>query len=124
MNPKILSIGQCGFDHGSISGYLSQEFNAQVTAADSAASARTAMERESFDLILVNRIFDRDGDSGVAFIADADSKTPIMLVSNYEQHQQKAIAAGAAPGFGKSNLYSAEARQAIEDALANSQNAE
>jgi hypothetical protein len=30
---------------------------------------------------------------------------PVMLVSDYEDAQAEAIAAGAAPGFGKSALY-------------------
>jgi len=31
---------------------------------------------------------------------------PVMLVSNYPEYQQQAIAAGAEPGFGKAELTS------------------
>ena len=31
---------------------------------------------------------------------------PVMLVTNYPEHQQQAIAAGAEPGFGKAELAS------------------
>ena len=64
---------------------------------------------EQFDLILVNRVFDTDGGNGIDMIRSwAEKKsageTPIMLVSNYEDAQQSAIAAGAVPGFGKGSL--------------------
>ena len=32
------------------------------------------------------------------------AKTPVMLITNYENHQAVAIAAGAEPGFGKLSL--------------------
>ena len=28
--PRVLSVGQCGFDHRSISGYLAERFGAEV----------------------------------------------------------------------------------------------
>ncbi len=59
--------------------------------------------------MLVNRVFDADGSSGLDFIktlkADAAlTATPVMLVSNYEDAQAQAVAVGAVPGFGKATL--------------------
>ncbi len=60
-------------------------------------------------MVLVNRVFDADGDSGVDLIRqikadEALQTTPILLVSNYADAQEEATAAGAVPGFGKAEL--------------------
>jgi two-component system chemotaxis response regulator CheY len=61
------------------------------------------------DLVLVNRIGDDDGASGLELIrtikADpALSTLHVMLVSNFADAQTEAIGLGALPGFGKSEL--------------------
>jgi len=109
MNKRILSIGQCGADHYGISTFLRSHFGADVEAAHSAKQALTALKNGRYDLVLVNRLLDRDGKPGVDIIrqikADADLKAmPVMLVSNYDHAQQEATAAGAPPGFGKAQL--------------------
>lgn len=74
-------------------------------------------------LVLVNRVFDMDGASGMELISQLKSKEsefagiPVMLVSNYEKSQAEAIANGAIPGFGKSELQSVETRRKIESVL-------
>jgi two-component system chemotaxis response regulator CheY len=100
-------------DHGRIAHMLRLTFGAEVVAADTADEALERLHQESFDLILVNRVFDRDGDSGLDFIrhVNADKqlrKVPVMLVSNYEDAQARAVAVGAQPGFGKATLDEAE----------------
>lgn len=60
-----------------------------------------------YALVLVNRVFDYGGESGIDFIADlrtAGILTPVMLVSDYPEAQAAAIAQGALRGFGKSQL--------------------
>ncbi len=105
-NKRVLSVGQCGYDHGNISRVLEQTFGAEVIPAHSAAEALQQLQREPFALVLVNRVLDADGSSGLDLIrrVRSDEKlanVPIMLVSNYEDAQQEAAQAGAAPGFGK-----------------------
>jgi two-component system chemotaxis response regulator CheY len=80
-----------------------------VEAAATGKQARAMLRERSFDLVLVNRILDADGFSGLEVIgqlkADDDlRRVPVMLVSNYEEAQQDAVARGALPGFGKSSL--------------------
>jgi two-component system chemotaxis response regulator CheY len=106
---RVLSVGQCGFDHGSIARTFRQHFGAEVTPAHAADDALTALRHGGFDLVLVNRILDGDGSAGLDVIrrlkADADlAQVPVMLVSNYADAQEEAVAAGAVPGFGKSSL--------------------
>ena len=106
---RILSVGQCGADHGSISRVFQRAFAAEVVGVDTTVEALEKMRREAFALVLVNRIFDVDGSSGLEFIKqvkgdEALAATPVMLVSNYMDAQKLAVEAGAAPGFGKAEL--------------------
>lgn len=109
MSPRVLSVGQCGVDHGSIRRLLEREFAAEVVPADDARQALALARSESFDLVLVNRLLDMDGSEGMAIIrqikADPElASLAVMLVTNYADQQALAVAAGAEPGFGKSEL--------------------
>ena len=106
---RILSVGQCFADHSAIARTLEKYFTAEVVAADDAGEALAHLRQEAFDLVLVNRILDRDGSQGLEFIkqitADESLKrVPVMLVSNYEDNQKQAVASGAVAGFGKAAL--------------------
>jgi two-component system chemotaxis response regulator CheY len=106
---KVLSLGQCGADHASISAVLDEHFGAEVVAARTYEDALARLRQGGFALVLVNRVLDYDGRPGLDFIdrlrADAELKgVPVMLVSNYADAQQEAVARGALPGFGKSAL--------------------
>ena len=107
--PRILDVGQCGFDHSSISRHLSKSYGAEVAAASSKGQAMSSLRAGEFDLVLVNRVLDSDGTSGLDLIraikADPDlSGVPVMLVSNYPEAQAEARSLGALPGFGKADL--------------------
>lgn len=117
---RVLSVGQCGFDHSSISGFLAQEFAATVDAADSRFEALQALERQPYHLVLVNRVLDADGSPGqlvIEAILGLDNAPPVMLVSNYADAQQHAETAGALPGFGKSSLRTPETRERLRAVL-------
>ncbi len=106
---KILSIGQCFADHGALRRTFQKYFGAEVVGADDGAEALHLLQNEPFALVLVNRVLDGDGASGMDVLRQlkADAKAgavPVMLVSNYEDAQQQAVAAGAVRGFGKAAL--------------------
>jgi CheY-like chemotaxis protein len=106
---RVLSVGQCCADHSGITRTLRGAFGVEVLAADSARQALEQLRHETFALVLVNRIFDADGSSGLELIravkADEQLRTvPVMLVSNYEDAQTEAVQAGATLGFGKAAL--------------------
>lgn len=104
----VLSVGQCNPDHSRISAVFEQHFGARVETADSQAEAIRLAEANRYAIILVNRVLDATGSSGLDIIgvlaASESSKSPLMLVSNYEDAQTEAIALGAVPGFGKAKL--------------------
>lgn len=116
--PRILSVGQCALDHGTLTRHLGRQFGADVTGAATAAEALAALRAARFDLVLVNRVGDRDGASGLDLIrtlrADPDLATvPVMLVSNYPDAQAEAESLGASPGFGKAELATPRALERI-----------
>ena len=102
---------------------LERHFGADLIAVDSAEEAILLLGKEEFDLVLVNRIFDRDGDEGIALIqrlkSDANlAAVPVMLISNYPNFQIQAERIGAAPGVGKSTLSSKESLERLATFLA------
>jgi two-component system chemotaxis response regulator CheY len=123
MSKRVLSVGQCGVDHAALSNMLERTFGAEVVPADSADEALAALGEGKFDLVMVNRKLDADYSDGIEIIrqikADPQlSATPCMLVTNYPEHQQAAIAAGAEPGFGKLAYNRPETRERLAKFLA------
>lgn len=109
MAKRVLSVGQCVPDGMALKSFLAQRFSADVEASATADEAMALLHNGPFDLVLVNRVFDADGGSGQEFIEalkanPTTGKIPVMLVSNYADAQQQAVAAGAEPGFGKAQL--------------------
>ena len=110
MTSRVLSVGNCGFDQSSIRDMVESRFSATVLGADTAADALELLRNDSIDLVLVNRIFDQDGFPGLDLIRTIAAASdlqhiPTMLISNFPDHQQAAVAAGARPGFGKRQLH-------------------
>jgi len=106
---RVLSVGQCYADHLAIAGTLQSCFGAEVVPAADGPEALARLRAEQFDLVLINRVFDRDGLQGLKLIdeiaADENlSRVPVMLVSNYDDSQRLAVERGAKPGFGKAAL--------------------
>jgi CheY-like chemotaxis protein len=109
MKKHVLDVGQCQMDHGALRRLIEGKFAADVTQAHSAGQALAQLRAAQFDLVLVNRKLDVDDSDGLEIIrqikADPQlAEVNVMLVTNYAEHQEQAVAAGAAPGFGKSEL--------------------
>lgn len=108
---RVLDIGNCSMDHGAISGMLQKQFGAEVVQCHGPDDSLAALRAGKFDLVLVNRKLDQDYSDGLEIIqalkADPQlSAVPVMLITNFPQYQEQAVAAGALPGFGKKELYS------------------
>jgi CheY-like chemotaxis protein len=120
MATVVLSIGQCGFDDSRLSGLVRDTLGASMDRAHSAGDAIRKLAEKRYDLVLVNRIFDGDGQSGVAFVSEIrrqENPPPVILISDYADAQQAAVANGAMPGFGKSSLSSPETAERLKKAL-------
>lgn len=122
MAKRVLDVGNCGPDFMSIRSFLTRNFGCEVEQVDDAAGAFAALKRQSFDLVLVNRKLDIDYSDGIDVIRalKADPETaavPVMLVTNYPEHQEVAEAAGALHGFGKLELSKPATRERLAAVL-------
>jgi CheY-like chemotaxis protein len=113
MKKTVLDVGNCRFDHASIATLLRANFDVEVIRATNANETVNALRSGGVDLVLVNRHLDADGSEGIDLIrrikADPElARVPVMLVSNYPEYQEAAVAAGAERGFGKAELDSPE----------------
>src|SRR2546425_11254695 len=115
MLKRVLDVGNCVPDHAAVRGMLERTFQANVVQADGPDDALAALRKEPFDLVLVNRKLDQDYSDGLDVIkaiqADAKlARVPCMLITNYPDQQQAAVAAGAELGFGKKELHNEQTR--------------
>lgn len=123
MAKRVLDVGNCSLDHGAIRTMLQRTFAAEVVQADGLEDTLQRLREEPFDLVLVNRKLDADYSDGIDVIRaikgdPALAAVPCMLVTNYAEHQQTAVAAGAEYGFGKKELYAAATRERLSRHLA------
>lgn len=124
MTKRVLNVGQCVPDHAAITRFLTQNFDCRVETADHLQETVTKLESTPFDLILVNRKLDIDYSDGMEIIRSLRSDTrftgiPVMLISNYPEYQDDAVAAGAWRGFGKAELGQAATVAVVRAALEN-----
>jgi CheY-like chemotaxis protein len=94
----------------------------QIQIVEDSQELNQALATKQVDLILFNRQLDYgfDSDQGVDVIRSLRLSHPnakMMLVSNYPEAQQEALAAGALPGFGKRELGSARVTELLRNAL-------
>lgn len=112
---RVLDVGNCDPDHGAMRRMLTANFDVEIDRVMFVAEAREALRRSSYALVLVNRRIFADDSDGMELVhamrVDPENKTPVMLVSNFPEAQDRAVAAGATPGFGKAAL---EAPRTIE----------
>ncbi|TVS03065.1 MAG: hypothetical protein EA423_08810 [Phycisphaerales bacterium] len=120
----VALVGHCGADASSLKRFVSRvDKGVSVVRVNDEASLRDAIDSAS--VMLVNRALDGSlgTSSGVELIrtlasSRGDSPLPtLLLVSNYADAQEEAEAAGAMPGFGKSDLRGPEAASRLEAAL-------
>lgn len=118
MRKRVLDVGNCVPDHAAIRHLLESGFQAEVVQAHGPDDTLRALAGQHFDLVLVNRKLDQDYSDGLAIIEQikldpALAKIPCMLITNYPEHQDAAVAAGAERGFGKKELRTPETHQKI-----------
>ena len=80
------------------------------------------LREKKIDLVTVNRKLDRDYTDGIEVVkaikADPEvGSVPVMLVTNYEEHQETAMQEGCVRGFGKLEIGDDSTRQLLEPFL-------
>jgi CheY-like chemotaxis protein len=118
MTKHVLDIGNCPPDHAAIRELIESRFDAVVLQAHQAADAISVLRQKPIDLVLVNRKLDLDYSDGIKVIRQIKgipdvAHVPVMLVTNYDDHQQQAVQAGAERGFGKLSLAAAETHKLL-----------
>ncbi|HMO35333.1 MAG TPA: hypothetical protein PKA06_04760 [Gemmatales bacterium] len=107
MTKQVLSVGNCAFDFGTLTDHLKRHFKIEMENVDTAEAAEDTLKKKQYNLVMVNRLFDVNQDSGIDFIRrckEANKTEPMMLISNFPEAQAEAVAVGAIPGFGKSEV--------------------
>lgn len=122
MPKRVIDCGNCAPDHQAIRNMIQSHFDAVVEQTQDAAETLARLREGGVDLVLVNRKLDLDYSDGIDVIRqiksdDELSGVPVMLVTNYEEHQQAAVAIGAVAGFGKLSVSDPQTHALLEPFL-------
>ncbi|MDZ4659965.1 MAG: response regulator [Bythopirellula sp.] len=122
MTKRVLDVGNCGPDFGSITRFLTQNFDCTVEQAHGPEDALAKLRGGDYALVTINRKLDQDYSDGAEILkqikADpAIQKTPVMLITNYAEHQDAAVELGAERGFGKLQFSEPETLEKLEKFL-------
>ncbi len=120
---RILDVGNCVPDHAAITQFFTKHIECVVERAHHVDDAMEKLKAQPFHLVVVNRKLDVDYSDGIEVIRKIKSTTetaevPVMLITNYEEHQDAAIEAGAVRGFGKLEYDHPETLERVQAALA------
>ncbi len=122
---RVLDVGNCVPDHASIRRMLTKNFDVDVLQTNGQQDTLELLRSESVNLVLINRKLDHDYSDGVEILkqikADpALAQIPVMMITNYAEHQDAAESLGALRGFGKLELNSSETQQKLAKILTTS----
>jgi two-component system chemotaxis response regulator CheY len=123
MPKRVLDVGQCGPDHAAMRSFFARHFDCEIVPAHGPDDTLAHLRGGRFDLVLVNRKLDQDYSDGIEIIRlvksdPAIADVPMMLITNYPEHQAAAVAEGAVPGFGKLEFDLPETRAKVAAILA------
>ena len=118
MTKRVLDVGNCGPDYMAIRNYLTSHFDCEVIQTHGLADTLAELRTSHFDLVLVNRKLDADYSDGIEIVRaiKAEAATqhlPVMLITNFPEHQDAAEAAGAHRGFGKLEFDLSETKEKL-----------
>lgn len=117
---RVVLVGHCGPDSFALRSAIRSALpGAEVEFANDPEALETELGRA--DLLLVNRVLDGrfPTHGGIELIQNlAAGERPVaMLISNFPEAQAAAEAVGAAPGFGKAEMYTEQTRQRLREAV-------
>ena len=113
-------VGHCGPDAALLKSAVGRAVpGAAIVAAHNEASLQSHLQPGR--VLLINRALDgsfntRDGVELMERVLTGDAPPVALLISNYADAQERAMAVGGKPGFGKSAVYAESTRQILRDA--------
>ncbi len=109
---NVLIVGHCDLDNPQITSLIEKNFSAKVTREKLLKKTMGCLEKQDYDLVIINRIGAFDQEEGLELIKeikkDGRFNTPLMMITNFKEQMDKAIECGAVPGYGKDKLYDKE----------------
>ena len=109
---NVLIVGHCDADNPLITSLVEKNFSAKVTREKLLKKAIGCLEKQDYDLVIINRIGAFDQEEGLELIKeikkDGRFNTPLMMITNFKEQMDKAIESGAVQGYGKDKLYDEE----------------
>ncbi len=104
-----LIVGHCDLDNPQITSLLEKNFSTNVTRVKLLKKVIEHLEKQDYDLVIINRIGAFDQEGGLELIEkikeDGRFQVPLMMVTNYKDQMDKAVEKGAVPGYGKDKLH-------------------
>ena len=108
-------------DHPRIASLVKENFSAEATRVKLLGETKKILESGDYDLTIINRIGALDQKSGIELIkelkSDINMKSPLMLVTNYDDQMELSIKCGGVQGFGKDNLFANETIELLKQYL-------
>jgi len=109
---NVLIVGHCDLDNPQITSLIEKNFSAKVTRVKLLKKSIGYLEKQDYDLVIINRIGAFDQENGLELIKkitkDGRFDTPLMMVTNFKEQMDKAKECGAVQGYGKDKLYDKE----------------
>ncbi|MFQ5686468.1 MAG: hypothetical protein ACE5GV_07390 [Candidatus Scalindua sp.] len=109
---NVLIVGHCDLDNPQITSLIEKNFSAKVTRVKQLKKTIGYLEKQGYDLVIINRIGAFDQEGGLELIKeikkDGRFSTPLMMITNFKDQMDEAIKCGAVPGYGKDKLYGEE----------------
>ncbi len=118
---NVLIVGHCDLDNPQITSLIEKNFSAKVTRVKQLKKTIGYLEKQEYDLVIINRIGAFDQEGGLELIKeikkDGRFNTPLMMITNFKDQMVEAIKCGAVPGYGKDNLYDKETVELLGEYL-------
>lgn len=109
---NVLIVGHCDLDNPQITSLIEENFSANVTRVKLLKKTREFLEKQDYDLVIINRIGAFDQESGLELIKEIKQsgykELPLIMVTNFQDQMDEAVKLGAVPGYGKAKLHEKE----------------
>ena len=122
MSKKVALVGHCGPDSSYLRMTITSAIkDAKVLSADDDTEL-TQVLGEDVDLLLFNRelgygFAETEGVKVIEKLRASYPELRMMLISNYPEAQEAAVAAGAMPGFGKREIGTPRVKDLLKGAV-------